>query len=250
MSFFSRLKWLFTGAGEAPAGYKSVASHPKRNEPQLNPRGPGSHRPDRDRDRDRERAPRDRDPRGNRQGRDRDSRGEGRDRNSSARPSYNREGGERDRYAERGDNRPQGGQGRGRSQGGDYGRRSNHESAIPRQIDRPTGGPSSTMRPAQSSVSESLPAAAPRPVQQGPEKIGVVSNYLEDVRTASVKVEKGTMRSGDWIEIQGNISTLRQKVEALQLDNQPIQEAVEGQEVSIRVIRPVKSGDAVVRLRG
>ncbi len=248
MSFFSRLKWLFTGDGEAPASYKSAASHPKRNDSQLNHRGPGNHRPDRDRDR--ERSPRgDRDPRGNRQGRD--SRGEGRDRNdrNGPRPGYNRDGGDRDRYAER-DSRPHGGPNRGRSQGGEYGRRSNHEPAIPRQIDRPTGGPSSTMRPAQSSVAESLPTPAPRPAQQGPEKIGVVSNYLDDMRIASVKVEKGTMRSGDWIEIQGNISSLRQKVEALQLDNQPIQEAVEGQEVSIRVIRPVKSGDAVVRLRG
>ncbi len=247
MSFFSRLKWLFTGNGEAPASYKSAPIQPKRSDSQLHPRGPGNHRPDRDRDR--ERTPRDRDPRGNRQGRD--SRGDNRDRpdRNAPRPGYNRDGGDRDRYAER-DSRPHGGPNRGRSQGGDYGRRPNHDSAIPRQIDRPTGGPSSTMRPAQSSVAESLPAPAPRSAQLGPEKIGVVSGYLEDMRVATVKVEKGTIRSGDWIEIQGNISTLRQKVEALQLDNQPIQEATEGQEVSFRVIRPVKSGDPVVRLRG
>ena len=245
MSFFSRLKWLFTGEGESPAGYKSAApNQPKRNDGYINPRS-GNPRGDRDR------SPRDRDNRGNRPNRDsRDGRdrSERNDRNNP-RGGYGRDGGDRDRYADRGDQRSQHGPRRGGQQG-DYNRRSHADSAIPRQIDRPTGGPSSTMRPAQSSIAEVQPAPAARPAQQGPEKIGEVSKYNDDVRTALVKVEKCTMRSGDWIEIQGNISSLRQKVEALQLDNQPLQEAVEGQEVAIRVIRPVKTGDTVVRLRG
>jgi len=243
MSFFSRLKWLFTGEGESPTGYKSAPTQPKRNEGYVNPRQ-GHPRGDRDR------SPRDRDNRGNRPNRDsRDGRDRG-DRNdrNNPRAGYGRDGGDRDRYPDRGD-RSQQGPRRGGQQG-EYNRRPNGDSAIPRQIDRPSGGPSSTMRPAQSSVTDAQPAPAARPAQQGPEKIGVVSKYSDDARTALVKLEKGTMRSGDWIEIQGNISSLRQKVEALQLDNQPLQEATEGQEVSIRVIRPVKAGDTVVRLRG
>lgn len=244
MSFFSRLKWLFTGEGESPTGYKSASTQPKRND------GYGSQRPAHPRG-DRDRSPRDRDNRGNRPNRDsRDNRdrGDRNDRNAPRSAGYSRDGGGRDRYPDRGD-RSQQGPRRGGQQA-DYNRRPHNETVLPRQIDRPAGGPSSTMRPAQSSVAEAQPTPVARPAQQGPEKIGVVSNYNDDARTALVKVEKGTMRSGDWIEIQGNISSLRQKVEALQLDNQPLQEAVEGQEVAIRVIRPVKAGDTVVRLRG
>ena len=78
----------------------------------------------------------------------------------------------------------------------------------------------------------------------------MVTHYFDDARVASIKIEKGYVRSGDWIEIQGNISSLRQKVDSMQLDNQPIGEAREGQDVGIRVIRPVKAGDVIVRLRG
>ena len=135
---------------------------------------------------------------------------------------------------------------------GNFSRRDSNENegGLPRPIERPMGGPSSTMRPAQSSAQEAAPVQVARPEQQGPEKIGVVTQYLDDARIATIKIEKGNIRSGDWIEIQGNISSLRQKVDSIQLDNQPIQEAHEGQDVGIRVIRPVKVGDAIVRLRG
>lgn len=106
------------------------------------------------------------------------------------------------------------------------------------------------MRPAQSSVPEAVAAPTPRVESQGPEKVGVVTHYYNQAHVASIKIEHGQLRSGDWIEIQGSISSLRQKVDSMQLDSQPIQEAHENQEVGIRVIRPVKAGDTIVRLRG
>ena len=245
MGFFSRLKWLFLGEGEAPSTFKPTTTH--RHSEQNHPRS-SSHT--------RDRNPRDREGRDSRTGRysssrePRDSREPRGDRDRQPRQPYGRDGGGDGRYSserDRGPNPRRSGQ----SQGGHSRRDSySNDGGFPRPIERPSGGPSSTMRPAQSSVTESAPAPAPRVEQQGPEKIGQVTHYFDDAKVASIKIDKGSVRSGDWIEIQGNISSLRQKIDSIQLDNQPIQEAHEGQEVGIRVIRPVKTGDTIIRLRG
>lgn len=257
MGFFARLKWLLVGEGEAPSSYKPSTNQSHR--PEMN----SALRVSSSQGHDRDRGPRNRDARdvrGDRNSRDsreprdsrpprepREPRGD-RDRQPRS-GGYNRDGGN-DRYSER----DRGGYGprRGGSQGNFSRRDSNgSEGGFPRQIERPMGGPSSTMRPAQSSAQQEIaPTPVARPEQQGPEKIGVVTHYFDEARVASIKIEKGSVRSGDWIEIQGNISSLRQKVDSIQLDNQPIQEALEGQDVGIRVIRPVKAGDVIVRLRG
>lgn len=232
MGFFSRLKWLFTGKGEAPAGYTATPGATKRHDSAEN-RSSGNYRNDRNRG---PRSGRDRNARRDNRG-SREQRGE----RPNSRQGFNRDESERGRF-----NRDRSRRGRMQNDGG---RRDHRDSDIPRQIIRPTGGPSSTMMPSQSSSAEPV-AAAPVSMPQGPEKVGVVSGYMDDARMALIKMEKGMIRSGDWIEIQGHISTLRQKVESLQLGADAIGEAVEGQEVSIKVIRPVKSGDAVIRLRG
>lgn len=266
MGFFSRLKWLLVGEGEAPSSFKSTVPHGRRPESNSQ-RGPAQHNRERSNNGPRERDGRDnRGDRHSRDGRDsraprdsrepRDSRPpreprEPRDRDNQPRSAgYSRDG-NNDRYADRdrGPHAPR----RSGSQG-NFSRRdsnSNNDGSFPRSIERPAGGPSSTMRPAQSSVQEVAPVAvASRPEPQGPERVGVVSSYQEDARMASIKMEKGFIRAGDWIEIQGNISSLRQKVDSIQLDSQPVAEAREGQDVAIRVIRPVKAGDIIVRLRG
>lgn len=261
MGFFARLKWLLVGEGEAPSSFKSTVNptrRPEHSSPRSQSHGRDRNPRDRDNNRGDSRGPGySRDPRGPREPRDnRDSRPpreprdpRDRDRSSSSRQDYGRDRPMGDRYSERGDrnNGPR----RSGPQGGGYSQRdsSGGDTGFPR-VERPSGGPSSTMRPAQSSAQESAPRVAPRPEQQGPEKIGVVTQYLDQDRIANIKIEKGSIRSGDWIEIQGNISSLRQKADAIQLDSQPVQEAQEGQEVGVRVIRPVKVGDAVVRLRG
>lgn len=258
MGFFARLKWLLVGEGEAPSSFKSTpAAHPSRRH-EGHPRGQTQSR-DRDSRNSRDRDSRDnrvdrsdrfnRDNRGSQSRDTRESRTErDRDRQAPRSGGYNREGG--DRYSERdrgNGSRRQGGQNGGASRRDSFG----SDSSLPRQVERPTGGPSSTMRPAQSSMAEVAVAPLPsRPAQQGPEKVGSVVHYYDDARVASIVIEKGLIRSGDWIELQGNISSLRQKVDSMQLDGEPIQEAHEGQTVGIRVIRPVKAGDGVVRLRG
>lgn len=241
MGFFARLKWLFTGSGEAPANFNKSASQGKPDSFQRG-RSPGYGNRDRG-GRDRNQPRNDRGQRGG--GRhDRDS---SRDRNQQQGERGGR-GRRHDRYSDR-DRGPY--SHRSRPQGGGYGR---HDSGSGggsyERIERPAGGPSSTMRPAQSSASE-MPTSTPERIeQQGPEKVGIVTHYFDQAKVAAVKIEKGSMRDGDWIEIQGNVSSLRQKVDSMQVDNVPVPEAHEGQEVGIRVIRPVKSGDAVVRLRG
>ncbi len=250
MSFFARLKWLFTGVGEAPAGYQKTAGSPHRHNKDSGDRPNDRYNRERGRDRD-VRGSGNRQARDNRGGRDQ---AEGRDRGGdrSSRQGFNRDGAgnDRDRFQGRdrefGQRRQGGGPNRSRR---DQEGRDDHSS--PRQIERPQGGPSSTMRPAQSSAPVYAAAPVAAAVQSaGPEKVGVVSHYNDDVKLAVVKIEKGTLRSGQWIEIQGSISSLRQKVDSLQVDQMPVSEVSEGQEAGMRVIRPVKAGDAVVRLRG
>jgi|GEM_PF-3303052 len=252
MGFFSRLKWLLVGEGEAPSNFKAPMSQSGRMDSRPTSRNQSDFR---------DRGPRERnDNRDSRGGRynSRDNRDapqqDSRDRGPRSGNSLDRDGGGNgggDRYNSQ--QRDRGPRRSGSQQGGGYSRRDSYsnDGGFPRPIERPAGGPSSTMRPAQSSV----PIVAP-PVQtarvelQGPEKVGFVTQYNDQERTANIKIEKGLVRSGDWIEIQGNISALRQKIDTIQVDKQSVGEAREGQEASIRVIRPVKVGDAIVRLRG
>jgi putative protease len=80
------------------------------------------------------------------------------------------------------------------------------------------------------------------------EKIGVVTDYLNRIGVAVVRLTDGDLRVGDEIRITGQTTELTQAVESLQLEHQAVEQTRRGAEVAVKVQTPVRRRDQVFRI--
>lgn len=88
------------------------------------------------------------------------------------------------------------------------------------------------------------PAAPPAPVEQ---PIGIVTHYYSHLAVAVVQLNEGPLRVGDAIHIKGHTTDLRQAVESMEIDHQPVQEASAGQVFGLKVRDHVREHDQIYR---
>jgi putative protease len=81
------------------------------------------------------------------------------------------------------------------------------------------------------------------------EKIGVVTDYLNRIGVAVIRLTDGDLRVGDQVRIAGRTSEITQAVESLQIEHQPVEQAARGTEVAMRVREAVRRHDQVFRIR-
>jgi translation initiation factor IF-2 len=81
------------------------------------------------------------------------------------------------------------------------------------------------------------------------ERIGVVTDYLDRIGVAVIRLTDGDLRVGDRMRIVGRATELRQTVESLQIEHRPVEEALRGAEVAVKVADPVRHHDQVFRIR-
>ena len=81
------------------------------------------------------------------------------------------------------------------------------------------------------------------------EKIGVVTDYLNRLGVAVIRLTEGGLRVGDRVRIAGRATEVAQAVESLQVEHQPVQEAARGTEVAMKVEGAVRRHDEVFRVR-
>ena len=81
------------------------------------------------------------------------------------------------------------------------------------------------------------------------EKIGVVTDYLDRAGVAVIQLTDGDLRRGDRVRIAGRRTELTQAVESLQILHQPVEQALRGSEVAMKVTDPVRRHDQVFRVR-
>ena len=81
------------------------------------------------------------------------------------------------------------------------------------------------------------------------EKVGVVTDYLNRIGVAVIRLTDGNLRVGDRVRIAGKTSELSQVVESLQIEHQAVQEALRGAEVAMKVQGAVRRHDQVFRIR-
>ena len=81
------------------------------------------------------------------------------------------------------------------------------------------------------------------------EKIGVVTDYLNRIGVAVVRLTDGDLRVGDQVRIAGRTTEVAQAVESLQVEHRSVEEAVRGSEVAMKVADPVRRHDQVFRVR-
>ncbi|MEE8581163.1 MAG: hypothetical protein V3T33_06190 [Myxococcota bacterium] len=83
-----------------------------------------------------------------------------------------------------------------------------------------------------------------------PTLLGSVTHYYSHVGAAIVQIDSGELRVGDTLHFRGRTTDFYQRVERLELEHQPIQRAVAGQDVGIQVSQRVREHDEVFRLSG
>jgi len=80
------------------------------------------------------------------------------------------------------------------------------------------------------------------------EEIGIITHYFPKVDAAVVKLTKSSLSVGDKIVIKGHTSDFKEKVESIQLDHAPIQNAEQGMEIGLKVKSKVREHDVVYKI--
>ncbi|UCB57823.1 MAG: hypothetical protein JSV30_04655 [Candidatus Omnitrophota bacterium] len=81
-----------------------------------------------------------------------------------------------------------------------------------------------------------------------PEVVGTVTHYFPHVKAGVILVTKGTIAVGDTLQIKGHTTDFKQKVTSMQINNSPVQEAKEKEEVGLLVKSRVRHNDVVYKL--
>ncbi len=79
------------------------------------------------------------------------------------------------------------------------------------------------------------------------EKIGRVTHYFNKLGVAAVRVDHGKLHMGDKLHILGHTTDIEETVDSMELEHHPIIEALEGQNVGIKVHDHVRENDDVYK---
>ena len=77
--------------------------------------------------------------------------------------------------------------------------------------------------------------------------MGKISHFFPKINVAVVELT-GTLKKGDKIEIGGKTEPFEQTVESMQVEHKDIAEAKAGDDVGMKVDKPVKPGDQVFKV--
>ena len=77
--------------------------------------------------------------------------------------------------------------------------------------------------------------------------IATVTHYYDHIGVAVIKLNNN-LAVGDTIKIQGPKEEFTQKVESIQLEHKQLQTAKKGQEVGLKVDKPVKDKNPIFKV--
>jgi putative protease len=75
-------------------------------------------------------------------------------------------------------------------------------------------------------------------------KVGEVFTYFQKAGVAGVKLS-GILNVGDQISIEGSSTNFTQRLDSMQIDSKPLEQAISGQEVGMKVSSKVRPHDSV-----
>ena len=78
--------------------------------------------------------------------------------------------------------------------------------------------------------------------------MGIITHYFPKVDAAVVKLTKAGLSIGDKIVIKGHTSDFKEKVDSIQLDHEPIQNAEKDMEIGLKVKSKVREHDVVYKI--
>jgi putative protease len=80
--------------------------------------------------------------------------------------------------------------------------------------------------------------------------VGVITHFFPKISVAGISILEGRLAVGDTVYIAGHTTDLRQVIESMQIDKQPVEEAAAGEQVGVHVVDRVRVGDRVFRIAG
>jgi putative protease len=93
------------------------------------------------------------------------------------------------------------------------------------------------------------PSSPPRPTAQE-QRIGVVTHYYSHLSVVAMQLEPGaTLRVGDTIHIRGHTTDFTQKVESLEVNHAPVNEAGPNDDFGLKVSEHAREHDIVYKVR-
>lgn len=84
------------------------------------------------------------------------------------------------------------------------------------------------------------------PASKVPKPIGKVTHFFDKIKVAVVKLA-APLKVGDKIKIEGRGQKFEQTVSSMQIEHEQLKTAKKGQEVGMKVAKPVKEGDLVYK---
>jgi len=78
-------------------------------------------------------------------------------------------------------------------------------------------------------------------------KVGKVVSYFTHVEAATMELE-GNLKIGDTIHIKGHTTDFEQKIESMQIENKPVEEAKAGDSIGVKVEERARHNDVVYKV--
>ena len=117
---------------------------------------------------------------------------------------------------------------------------------------RPAAQPARA-KPAPVKLPARPPAVKPAPTPPAEaalpgQRIGVVTHYYNHLAVAIVRLESGTLSVGDTIHVLGHTTDFSQRVESMEIDHEPVTEALTGDEFGVKVLAHAREHDVVYKV--
>jgi hypothetical protein len=92
------------------------------------------------------------------------------------------------------------------------------------------------------------PAQPKGDVHMAEVELGRVSHYFSKIGVTAIEITQDSLRVGDTIHVKGHTSDFKQKIDSMQLDGQPVQEATVGQSIGIKTVDHAREHDIVYKV--
>lgn len=79
-------------------------------------------------------------------------------------------------------------------------------------------------------------------------ELGKVTHYFGKIGVAAIEITQDSLAVGDTIHVKGHTSDFTQRVDSMQIDGQPVEEATVGQSVGIQVPEHAREHDTVYKI--
>ena len=80
------------------------------------------------------------------------------------------------------------------------------------------------------------------------EEVGIIVKFFAKPSVAAIKVTIGSIKEGDTLMYKGHTTDFTEKVESMEIDNQPVDEAKVGDMIGVRVKERVREKDIVFKV--